>query len=51
MTLNPHRKYRTATEMVHAGAARSPYGEVCEAIYLTQGFTYPSAEAAESRFD
>ena len=51
MTLNQHRKYRTATEMVHAGTQRSPYGEVCEAIYLTQGFTYPSAEAAERRFD
>lgn len=51
MTLNPHRKYRIATEMVHAGAKRSSYGEVCEAIFLTQGFTYPSAEAAEARFD
>lgn len=51
MTLNPDRKYRTATEMVHAGTHRSPYGEVSESLYLTQGFAYPSAEMAEARFD
>ncbi len=38
------------TRMVHHGARRSQYGEVAEAIYLTQGFVYPSAEAAEARF-
>ena len=38
------------TTLVHSGARRSQYGEVAEAIYLTQGFVYPSAEAAEKRF-
>ncbi len=38
------------TLAVHAGARRSQYGEVAEAIHLTQGFVYPSAEAAEARF-
>jgi O-succinylhomoserine sulfhydrylase len=35
---------------VHGGTLRSQYGEMSEAIYLTQGFTYDSSEAAEARF-
>ncbi|MEM6307786.1 MAG: O-succinylhomoserine sulfhydrylase, partial [Pseudomonadota bacterium] len=35
---------------VHAGARRSQFGELSEAIFLTQGFDYPSAEVAEQRF-
>ena len=38
------------TKAVHGGTRRSQYGEVSEAIYLTQGFVYESAEAAEARF-
>ena len=38
------------TKAVHAGTRRSQYGEVSEAMFLTQGFVYPSAEAAEARF-
>ncbi|SDW31168.1 O-succinylhomoserine sulfhydrylase [Roseicitreum antarcticum] len=38
------------TKLIHAGARRSQYGEVAEAMYLTQGFVYPTAEAAEARF-
>ncbi len=38
------------TKMVHAGTRRSQYGEVSEALFLTQGFVYPSAEAARDRF-
>jgi len=51
MTLKPDRNYRTATQMIHAGTMRSPYGEVSEAIYLTQGFAYQTAELAEMRFN
>ncbi|RCL01171.1 MAG: O-succinylhomoserine sulfhydrylase [Candidatus Tokpelaia sp. JSC085] len=51
MTLRQDHNYRTATWMVHSGTARSPYGEVSEAIYLTQGFAYPTAELAEMRFN
>jgi O-succinylhomoserine sulfhydrylase len=42
--------YRPRTRLVHSGQRRSQYGETSEAIYLTQGFVYPSAEAAETRF-
>ncbi len=38
------------TKAVHHGTRRSQYGEVSEAIFLTQGFVYPTAEAAEARF-
>ena len=38
------------TLAVHAGTRRSQYGEVSEALFLTQGFVYDSAEAAEERF-
>ncbi|UXN06052.1 O-succinylhomoserine sulfhydrylase [Bartonella sp. HY761] len=51
MTLDPTRKYRAATEMVHGGVTRTQFGEVSEAIFLTQGFTYESAELAENRFN
>lgn len=36
--------------MVHSGTTRSHHGETSEAMYLTQGFVYDSAEAAEARF-
>ncbi|MEE9454235.1 MAG: O-succinylhomoserine sulfhydrylase [Paracoccaceae bacterium] len=42
--------WKTRTKLVHEGTTRSQYGEVSEAIFLTQGFVYPSAEAAEARF-
>ena len=38
------------TKLVHEGSRRSQYGEMAEALYLTQGFAYPDAEAAEQRF-
>jgi O-succinylhomoserine sulfhydrylase len=38
------------TKAVHAGTKRSQYGELSEAIFLTQGFLYESAEQAEARF-
>ncbi len=45
------RKPRAArTLAVHAGTRRSQYGELSEAMFLTQGFVYESAEIAEARF-
>lgn len=44
------QEWHSKTRLVHAGARRSQYGEVSEAIYLTQGFVYDSAEQAEARF-
>jgi O-succinylhomoserine sulfhydrylase len=38
------------TRLVHAGVRRSQFNETSEAIFLTQGFAYPSAESAEARF-
>ena len=38
------------TRLVHGGTRRSQYNEVSEAIFLTQGFVYDSAEAAAARF-
>lgn len=43
-------KWRPATQLVHGGTLRSPYGETSEAIYLTRGFVYENSEAAEARF-
>lgn len=43
--------WKTRTKLVHSGTRRSQYGEVSEAIYLTQGFVYDSAEQAAQRFD
>jgi O-succinylhomoserine sulfhydrylase len=42
--------WKTRTKLVHEGIRRSQYGEMAEAIFLTQGFVYPTAEAAEARF-
>jgi O-succinylhomoserine sulfhydrylase len=42
--------WKTRTKLVHEGSRRSQYGEMAEAIFLTQGFVYPTAEAAEARF-
>ena len=44
------KDWKTRTQLVHEGSRRSQYGEMAEAIFLTQGFVYPSAEAAEQRF-
>jgi O-succinylhomoserine sulfhydrylase len=42
--------WKKRTRAVHSGTRRSQYGEVSEALFLTQGFVYDSAEAAEARF-
>lgn len=38
------------TRAVHHGIRRSQYGEMAEALFLTQGFAYESAQQAEARF-
>jgi O-succinylhomoserine sulfhydrylase len=42
--------WKPRTQLVHQGSRRSQYGEMAEAIFLTQGFVYPDAETAEARF-
>ena len=48
--MNTRSSYRTATRLVHAGNERTPYGETSEAMFLTSGFVYDSAEQAEATF-
>lgn len=48
--MNPTKDWKSRTLAVHGGARRSQYGEMAEALYLTQGFAYPDAETAEARF-
>ncbi|BBU62770.1 O-succinylhomoserine sulfhydrylase [Methylosinus sp. C49] len=44
------KKLRPATRLVHGGGLRSQFGELSEAMFLTQSFAYPTMEAAEARF-
>lgn len=50
MTSEDKRNWKPATAMVHAGTMRSGFGETSEALYLTQGYVYDTAEGAEARF-
>ena len=44
------RTFRPATKAIHSGTLRSQFGETSEALFLTQGYVYDSAEQAEARF-
>lgn len=46
----PAAQYRPETRLVHSGTLRSQYGETSEALFLTQGYVYDSAEQCEARF-
>jgi O-succinylhomoserine sulfhydrylase len=43
-------RYRPETRLVHSGTIRSEFGETSEALFLTQGYVYESAEQCEARF-
>ncbi|WBU60740.1 O-succinylhomoserine sulfhydrylase [Paracoccus albus] len=45
-----NRKLHKRSLAVHAGTRRSQYGEMAEAMFMTQGFAYDTAEQAEARF-
>jgi len=47
---NADTNWRPATKLIHGGTLRSQFGETSEALFLTQGYVYASAEAAEARF-
>jgi O-succinylhomoserine sulfhydrylase len=49
MTTDP-TKFRPSTRLVHGGVQRSQFGETAEALYLTSGYVYDSAEQAEGTF-
>ena len=44
------KQFRPATQLVHGGTTRSQHGETAEALFLTSGFVYDSAEQAEATF-
>ncbi len=44
------RHYRPETRLVHGGTLRSQYGETSEALFLTQGYVYDTAEQCAARF-
>ncbi len=48
--MSSNNNWRPATKLIHSGTTRSQFGETSEALYLTQGYLYQSAEAAEARF-
>jgi O-succinylhomoserine sulfhydrylase len=50
MSASTARRYRPETRLLHAGQMRSNFGETSEALYLTQGFVYDSAEQCAARF-
>lgn len=43
------KDWKPATRAVRGGIMRSPHGEISEALYLTSGYAYDSAEQAEAR--
>jgi len=43
-------KWRPQTELVRGGLARSPFDETSEAMFVTSGYIYPTAEEAEAAF-
>jgi O-succinylhomoserine sulfhydrylase len=46
----PTKPLRPASLLVHGGTMRSQYGETSEALFLSSGFVYDSAEQAEQTF-
>src|SRR5271154_3387423 len=48
--VSPTAHYRPETRLVHSGTLRSEFGETSEALFLTQGFVYDTAEQCEARF-
>ena len=44
------RNWKPQTSLIHAGTLRSGFGETSEAMFLTQGYVYDTAEGAEARF-
>jgi O-succinylhomoserine sulfhydrylase len=49
--MSASRDLHPDTRLVHAGTLRSQFGETSEALFLTQGFVYDSAEQCEARFN
>jgi O-succinylhomoserine sulfhydrylase len=50
MSASAAKPYRLETRLVHSGTLRSQFGEMSEALFLTQGYVYETAATAERRF-
>lgn len=50
MADHKNKGWKPQTQLVRGGQARSPFQETSEALYLTSGFVYGSAEEAEEAF-
>jgi O-succinylhomoserine sulfhydrylase len=50
MSASVDHRYRPETRLIHGGTMRSQFGETSEALFLTQGFVYDSAEQCAARF-
>ncbi|NLJ55205.1 MAG: O-succinylhomoserine sulfhydrylase, partial [Intrasporangiaceae bacterium] len=50
MAITPGDAFRPDTLAVRGGLMRSEFDETAEALYLTSGFVYESAEEAEAAF-
>ncbi|HBF90602.1 MAG TPA: O-succinylhomoserine sulfhydrylase, partial [Hyphomonas atlantica] len=46
---NAKKGWKPATQAVRGGLMRSEHGEISEALYLTSGYSYDSAEQAMRR--
>jgi O-succinylhomoserine sulfhydrylase len=44
------QRHHPATALIHGGLERTPFGETSEAMFLTSGYVYDSAEQAEATF-
>ena len=49
MAAEDGKDWKPATKLVRGGTMRSEFGETSEAIYLTSGYAYDSAEQAARR--
>lgn len=45
------KAWEPATKLIRGGIDRTRFGETSEPIFLTQGFVYETAEAADARFE
>src|ERR687883_1492778 len=50
MNEQPRRPRALPPRLVHEGSFRSAFGETSEALYMTAGYIYDTAEQAEARF-
>ena len=50
-TSDTRKKWRQATRLVRGGTSRSRFDETSEALFMTSGYVYASAEEAERAFN